>query len=179
MIRVNKIEISAEEIQTVFNYDYKTGAVNWRLGNGYKIKAGDPAGSLSNNGYLRIEYKRQKYQAHRLVWVYIYGKIPNNMFIDHINGNRADNRLCNLRLCTWSENQKNASLRKDNKTRYKGVYAYGINGKYRIQILNPSTGKRENYCSFNTLEDASNFYAIKASEYYGEFYRDTRKENND
>jgi len=61
------------------------------------------------------------YQAHRLAWLYIYGKFPEH-YIDHINGNKSYNRISNLREATASENNRNSILRKDSTSKVKGVH---------------------------------------------------------
>lgn len=66
-------------------------------------------GELTNNGYIRHQYlcsdgKKRRILEHRAKWVYFNGKIPEGLEIDHINGDRADNRMSNLRLLTHPEN---------------------------------------------------------------------------
>lgn len=105
---------------------------------------------------------------HRIAWIVVYGSIPNGMTIDHINGIKGDNRICNLRLATDCENSYHRPRKSDNSTGYKGVYQRE-NGKYRATItLNK---KRENLGTFETKEEAYAAYCEAARRLHGEFAR--------
>lgn len=87
------------------NYDAGRGAFAWAVSRPGCTK-GSPAGYVNVNGYLVIKLGRQAYQAHRLAWFLVHGAWPAGE-IDHINGNRLDNRLCNLRVVNHSQNMQN------------------------------------------------------------------------
>ncbi|WP_213082206.1 HNH endonuclease signature motif containing protein [Escherichia coli] len=76
--------------------------------------AGKRAGGISAQGYVEIQIKGSRYKAHRLAWCLVHGDIPTDMQVDHINHDRTDNRIENLRLVDNQGNQKNSSIRKDN-----------------------------------------------------------------
>jgi hypothetical protein len=97
--------ITQSELKQVLNYNQDTGIFTWKIDIGKKYKAGQQLKS-TQHGYIRITYKQKTYKAHRLAWLYVYGKLPDN-FIDHINGIRNDNRICNLRDVTHTENNQN------------------------------------------------------------------------
>ena len=80
-------------------FDYRDGKLFWK-------KSGKKAGSLSSQGYLRTCYKGFRTANHRIVWLWHNGEWPS-MDLDHINRNRSDNRIENLRVVTRAENQKN------------------------------------------------------------------------
>lgn len=86
---------------------------------------GCQVGDLCRDGYrsvsIKIEGVRYKFMAHRIAWILFYGSPPKGE-IDHINGDRSDNRIANLRDVSRSENCRNASKRKDNKSGVSGVY---------------------------------------------------------
>ena len=82
---------------------------------------GDEAGSLEPNGYWRTSLKRQRYGVHRIVWEIHNGKIPDGLFVDHIDGNRSNNKIANLRLATHHQNNTNSKLSKNNTTGVRGV----------------------------------------------------------
>jgi len=86
---------------------------NGRIGNiaGHKDKS---------NGYVKIGVNGKSYKAHRLVWLYMYGKFPSNQ-LDHINHNRSDNRLSNLREVSMAENLKNKKFYSCSKHGFNGV----------------------------------------------------------
>ena len=89
-----------------------------------KIKAGNQhpgtkTGCLAN-GYYKLRVDGKLYLLHRIVWLYVYGELPE--FIDHINRISTDNRLVNLRSVTKTQNQQNRNVQKNNKAGYKGVH---------------------------------------------------------
>lgn len=86
-------------------YESDTGLFRWATA-GRGIKKGALAGSNALDGYKQIRVGFKKHRAHRLAWFLFYGMWPDGE-IDHINGVRDDNRICNLRECTRSENMQN------------------------------------------------------------------------
>ena len=106
---MNAAILSQEKLKEVLSYDTDTGNFLWLYDSG-KAKKGEIAGHKNKSmGYILIGISNQKYLAHRLVWLYTYGKLPANT-IDHINRNKHDNRLCNLREATHSENMCNTAI---------------------------------------------------------------------
>lgn len=96
--------ISAERARELLCYDKDTGIFNWRVDRS-NIKAGTEIKCLSN-GYVQIQINSKGYRAHRLAWLYTYGEWPK-LFIDHINGDRSDNRISNLRDVSAQINSQN------------------------------------------------------------------------
>jgi len=89
-------------------FDYCDGNLYWKQSVNTKIKIGQKAGYLKNDGYIQIRVNKKPYLAHRLIYLYHHGALPDYpLELDHINRNRADNRLENLRIATKSENQLN------------------------------------------------------------------------
>lgn len=87
-----------------------------------EASVGDVAGSLfSNSGYSQVRINRKLYLCHVIVWNLHNGKIPEGMFIDHLNGDRQDNRIINLRLTDRTGNSRNCKIREDNTSGFKGV----------------------------------------------------------
>jgi hypothetical protein len=112
--------ITQEELKEFLNYDPNTGIFKWKkIGHTSNKKIGDIAGGLCL-GYVVIKLKDKQYKAHRLAWLYIYGKWPKDQ-IDHINGNKSDNKINNLREVNQSQNNFNRKLQKNNTTGVKGV----------------------------------------------------------
>jgi hypothetical protein len=85
-----------------------------------RTAVGSVAGSITKSGYVSIGINGRYYMAHRLAWLFEHGEWPT-VFIDHINGNKADNRLENLRMADYSQNRRNAKRNKNNKSGVKGV----------------------------------------------------------
>lgn len=74
-----------------------------------------------SNGYMRFSYNYKKFYVHRVVWEIHHGNIPNGFEIDHINQNKLDNRIENLRLVSHIDNNKNKGLNKNNTSGFVGV----------------------------------------------------------
>jgi len=149
-------------LKEYLEYNPETGIFIWILKPNKRIKIGDNAGSLSHTGYMCIKFKGKHFLSHRIAWFLTY-KIWPDKDIDHINGNKKDNRIINLRLATKSQNKQNQiKPSKNNKTGYLGVYYIEKSGKYEAQIMLNYKTKHIGY--FNTAEEAHNEYLIKKRE---------------
>lgn len=122
---------SQEYLNSIF--EYRDGGL-YRLtgGSGKNKQIGNKAGCHNKYGYRVIKINGTIYKEHRLIWIYHYGEIQGNLFIDHINRIRDDNRIENLRLVNRSLNQmnsdgKNVIFIKNRKSPYLAYYY--INGK--------------------------------------------------
>ena len=107
-------------------------------------------GVINNVGYISICLDGEMWLAHRLIWLYEHGYFPE--FIDHKDGNRLNNRLGNLRSVTRTENNRNLTIRHDNKSGFTGVSWYKNYSKWRICIGHQ--GKNINLGYRDSLEDA-------------------------
>ena len=97
--------VGAARLRELLSYNPETGIFEWLRRVNAMVPAG-PAGSVNAIGYRYITIKRRHYLAHRLAWFMSYGTWPE-IQIDHINGAKDDNRLCNLREATRSLNSQN------------------------------------------------------------------------
>lgn len=96
---------TAEQVMELLAYEPSTGAFTWKVGR-RKVKAGDRAGKTDSDGYRVIGISGRSHKAHRLAWLVTHGKWPTGE-IDHINGNRSDNRIENLRDVDRGRNARN------------------------------------------------------------------------
>jgi hypothetical protein len=122
--------LTQERLKQVLNYDPKTGLFKRyaRLGPKREI-----AGHVDSGGHRQIMVDGKLYMAHRLAWFYVYGCFPDN-HIDHINRSPDDNRICNLRTATNSQNQQNTKIRKTNVSGFKGIGYDKRENKWRARI---------------------------------------------
>ena len=88
----------------------KEGKLFNKVNRGPKALADEEAGSLHSSGYVHVKIKYRCYKAHRLIYMLHNGHIPNNLVIDHINRNKADNRIENLRAVTQQKNSFNSNI---------------------------------------------------------------------
>lgn len=112
--------LTHERLVSVLSYSPQTGEFTWKVSTTNSVRAGCRAGRKHRDGYITIGIDNCDYLAHRLAWLYVHGKWPENE-IDHINQIRHDNRICNLRNATRSENARNRGMQSNNKSGFKGV----------------------------------------------------------
>ena len=152
-------ELTAEYLRSILHYDPATGIFTWKVSTSNRIKVGDIAGCPGGGGYPQIRAQRRLHQAHRLAWLYVYGEWPKGQ-IDHINRNRSDNRISNLREVTNKQNGQNKSKRSDNTSGHPGVHWYKQSSKWVACIMH--NYKRIHLGCFSVLEEA--IAARKAAE---------------
>ena len=138
---------SQKKLQELF--DYRDRQLYWKERIHSSIDLSKPAGCIDTQGYRLIKIEGKLYQAHRLVWKYHYGKDPKE-FIDHIDGNRSNNNIKNLREATNQQNGFNRGPQKNNKLGIKGVRKKG--NKYTAAIS--INGKVKHLGMFFTIEEA-------------------------
>ena len=160
---------SPERLAEVFVYDPNTGALIWRINTGKKRLVGKRAGGCSSSTrYWRVCIDYHQIECHVVAWAIMNGRYPENE-IDHINGDRADNRAANLRPATRSENQRNTKIGSSNRSGYKGVSFCGQTGRWRASIK--YDGVARNLGRFLTKEEAAEAYKKAAVAAFGEFAR--------
>ena len=165
---MNLRTLSQSDVKAKLNYDELTGIFTWINSENPKIKNGDVAGSVNRNGYCYIGLYGEVYRAHRLAWLYITGKNPTAQ-IDHINGNKADNRFENLREASNLKNTRNRNLNSNNKSGYRGVSWASHANKWVAHAM--SKGKRKKLGYFDTALQASKAFQAYAKRNHGKFYK--------
>lgn len=124
--------VTQERLKELFVYDKNTGLFHRKSGRGGKPK-GSIAGTDKGNGYIQINVDKRLYLAHRLAWLYMYGEFPKEQ-LDHVNHERNDNRIANLREVTHQENGCNQKLRCTNTSGVMGVSWDKVRNKWAVAI---------------------------------------------
>lgn len=145
--------LDAGRVRHLFNYEPETGLIWHRIDKKGGPRAGDPAGTPDGNGYLRVQMDGMRTRGHRIAWVHYYGSEPNHD-IDHINGDRSDNRIANLRDVPRRVNLENLRKPKGNMFGLLGVRKN--KSRFSAQI----TSKGEHMClgTYDTPEQAHEAY---------------------
>lgn len=150
-------------LRKLLRYDPETGSLYWlprpsemfpkpQQANTWNTKnAGKETFTLTHKGYKQGTIFDAKFRAHRVAWALYYGAWPA-LHLDHINGDRTDNRITNLREVVRSENQRNQKRRTDNTSGATGVSWYVLQGKWVAEIY--VDGKKKNLGYFDTYEEA-------------------------
>lgn len=161
-------------LRSLLDYDPLTGGFTWKVrpGNDKPTKmlnarcAGKSA-TPRGKGYLGLCIDQRPYMAHRIAWYYHYGEEPPEL--DHINMDRADNRIANLRAATRSQNIANGPARANSKSGIRGVSWDKRRKKWLACIR--KDGKNACLGYFSDQQAASLAYQRAARELYGEFAR--------
>jgi hypothetical protein len=149
-----------DRLSAVLSYDVETGAI-CRCGSSM------PAGCVKRTGYRYVGILGGAFAAHRLAWALFHGADPSGE-IDHINGDKDDNRIANLRLADRSQNNRN-SRRARGKQYPKGVWREKDSGRFRAQIRH--SGRQHYLGAFDSPEEAHAAYRDAAEKFHGEFAR--------
>lgn len=161
--KMTTANLTAERLRELLDYDAETGVFRWRVTR-TRAKAGNVAGSR-RNGYIVIGCDGTSYFAHRLAWLYVYGRWPAPL-IDHINGVRSDNRLANLRECSHTKNMWNMRLSRANTSGVKGVTWNRLVGAWQALVI---ANGREHYGFFEDVQSAEAAVRRCRERVHGEF----------
>lgn len=158
---------SYEEIDRVFAYDKDTGFITRKIRTARCTTVGEVAGHTNSQGYVILKYLGQSFKAHRIAWL-LHHKVWPVHDIDHIDGNKANNSINNLRDVTRQLNCLNTSTKSKNTSGYRGVSLH--NNKWRARIM--LEGKSTIIGSYDTPEEASIAYQnFKKTIHENTFYR--------
>lgn len=157
--------LTAEWLRDNMHYDPATGSFHWKKP-GFGRTVGKPIGSklwTKGKSYLTMKVDGTVYYAHRIAWLYHYGEWPAGS-VDHIDEDRANNAIANLRLATPAQN---AARRTTNRSiaPSRGVFPHGTGFVARIH----HGGKRHYLGYFSNAANAQAAYEAKAIEIHGEF----------
>lgn len=143
-----------ESVKQYISYDESTGVFH-RIKPCFGVKVGNVAGYLTNRGYIMIKFNGKNYLAHRLAWYFKFGYMPEKS-IDHINGIKTDNRICNLREVTHSENMQNRKIHREG--RHPGWSFHKQTGTYHAKVI--VRGVKVSLGYHKTKEDAIERYKL-------------------
>lgn len=159
--------ITQSELQTRLEYNTTTGIWYWKtvIPNS-RAMVGSQAG-FNLNGYKAVKLGGKIYYTHRLAFLYVTGDMPK--YVDHINGDRADNRWDNLRVATVTENNRNRTVTKKSQSGVTGVTWNQKQGQWVARI----TIDRQpiNLGSFDNVKEAAKVATEARTKAYGIFHR--------
>ena len=146
--------ITQEKIKELFDYD--SGNLLRKTKTSNRVKVGDVVGSISKSGYIKTGIDNKTHLVHRLIWIWHNGEIDNNLLLDHINQDKVDNRIENLRLVNRQENSWNRQA--------KGAYFDKRCGLWQSKIQTKSGRISLGY--FDTEEKAHDAYINAKNKYH-------------
>lgn len=150
-------------VKELMHYDPDTGIFRWLTAPKYSSRKPGDQIDVWQAGYYRTCIDGRKYFLHRLAWLYVHGVWPDDQ-LDHINGDKLDNRLVNLRPATKAENRRNAPGF-GSVSGVKGVYPHKYGWIARIRL----PGNMMNLGVHKTISEAAEAYRQAAVKYHGEF----------
>ena len=157
--------ISTKRLKQLVSYDPITGIFRWKYTWGRAIE-GNSVGSAHSQGYIQANIDRHRVFLHRIAWQYVHGVVPKGQ-IDHINGDRLDNRIVNLRLATQQQNSANMRRRPNNKSGLKGVVRFKNRWRCYVHV----NGKTRYLGTFKSKNEAHSAYVSAAVHHFGKFAR--------
>jgi hypothetical protein len=152
---------SVECIRSLFYYDIELGCLRFRSG----VKAGSIAGASHPCGYRQVWIGGDRFLLHRLIWKYHHGSEPRQ--VDHIDGNRGNSKIENLRPACEKTNQRNRGKQGNNTSGLKGAYFRKSDGRWMSAIR--VGGKQKHLGYYPSANEAHKAYCVAAAEYYGEY----------
>ena len=170
MVKARHDPLTAAQLRALLDYNPLTGTFTWRdrqdiRPSANSLRRGTVAGTRMKRGYIHIGINRRFHYAHRLAWLYVHGSIPTDE-IDHINEDKSDNRISNLRIADHGPNNIRSKARATSGA--IGVYPAG-DSRWQAQLQWEGT---VHYLGcFATIEEAKAARDAAARRLHGEFHR--------
>ena len=155
---MKRLEVSQQRVLELFKYD------NGKL---FRRSDGKQMGcySTKHHRYARVIIDGKDYKLHRIVFLYHHGYLPD--IIDHINGDRYDNRIENLREANTYQNRQNSRIYSTSKSGVKNVYWAENCQKWRVVIS--INGKKKDFGMYTDIEEAKQVATSMRDKYFKEF----------
>jgi len=162
--------LTQDMVKQLFEYEPETGSLIRKVAAANQTKAGQTVGTLRSDGYLKVQVNRKGWKVHRIIFLLHHGWLPRE--VDHINGNKTDNRIENLRAATTQQNQQNCGMSARNTSGYKGVSFNCQSKKWQAAARAIISGQRKKLAlgTYETPEAAAEAYQRYAQRSHGEFY---------
>ncbi|WP_442907403.1 HNH endonuclease signature motif containing protein [Kaistia sp. MMO-174] len=171
---MSRTVVTVEVLKELLSYSAESGEFVWRHRDARWFSArrdqaawnahfaGKRAGSVNSQGYLEIGIFNKRHRAHLLAWLYENGEWPPSR-VDHLNGERSDNRIANLRLAGRVDNARNQGLPSHNTSGVIGVHWMPRVGRWQARIMHE--GRRMHLGYFAELQDAAQARALAEEEF--------------
>lgn len=170
VLRMTEKILTQARLKSLLVYNEHTGNFFRKVGRKGAGFVGTVAGSPSN-GYLTIMIDGKNYRCHRLAWLYVHGEFPEG-HLDHINQNKTDNRISNLRVATKKQNAENTGIQSNNKSGYRGVFWNSQKSKWHAKIKHH--GKTTHLGFFDDPVLASIAYQNKAMQLFTHYSKEKK-----
>lgn len=159
-------KLTFDRVHQVLKLEPETGVLTWRIRTGSRCKMGDQAGSLHKaSGYRIVNIDGQKYRAHLLIWLMLYGEWRPRE-IDHRDRDRSNNKPSNLRLASEAMQRGNAAVRSDSASGKRGAHFHKASGLFVAEVK--CEGHRfVKY--FHSMEEAADAAAAERLRVFGQF----------
>ena len=145
-------------------FEYRDGFLFWKIARPH-VKVGQKAGQMGDRGYWRITINNRMYRSHRIIFLFHYGYLPTE--IDHIDGDKQNNKIENLRPASRSQNLFNKGLSNKNTSGAKNVSWVKARNKWEVQMY---VNKKKTFVGrFDDLEMAKAAAVAFRTKHHGEF----------
>jgi HNH endonuclease len=153
--------------EALYHFEYLDGRLIYKnkVPRSSKVALGEEVGNRRPDGYIKVNFKRKQYYAHRIIYLMHHGFYPDE--VDHIDRNPRNNKIENLRSATRSENAANRGVGKSNKSGFLGVFWNTQSAKWNAKIK--INGKDKHLGFYDLLEDAASAYETASKRYHGKF----------
>lgn len=163
--------MSKTPVIDVLNYDPETGIFRWTATH----NQGRTAGCVNGSGYIIIKFEYRRYRAHRLAYFFMTGEWPEH-YIDHINGEKTDNRWINLRPATNQQNQMNRGIDANNTSGVKGLSWNVNNSAWSASVCLHGKRHKKDFAAIRrgleqSKRDAIRWLESTRARLHGEFAR--------